>query len=798
MPKISPEEWATMSPAQKFANMPQEKQDEILGDTDLADLEYVWDEWWARPNQVIPEDPYYPIHLLLTGRGWGKALATDTPIPTPNGWRTMGQLTPGDLVYDENGSPTKVTQVHPIYTPADEDMYRLHFYGGYTLDACGDHLWTTIDYQYMLQIRLQSYQYKNIDLHEIDWLKTDLANNRAQTVDTRTMYENQYYTVQGYTGERRANYRIGRAKALQGTYIDPPEPEYTLGALIPTFSPEELPTAMLRSTYSQRWEMLQGLTDAHGKIDHMGSRKRESVKFNLTFSKEQKAFARELITSLGFETVTDYNRPGRRENFLSFYPHTSNPFRHSVQKHMLSVPDHPLLRSMFHTVRKIERITPRPVRCITVESPNALYLAGEGMIPTHNTRTMAEWIRRQAMNNPGCRIGILGRTAADVRDIMATGESGVLNVGPKEEQPEFKPSQRRLEWPNGSIATLFSAETPDQLRGQQFHYFACDELAAYTQFVGVDGLTAFENMRIATRLGERPYGVVATTPKRTEVIRDLLEDAKEGKVRVVRGSTKENASLSSAYKDVIFGQFAGTALEKQELEGLMLDDFPEGALWTEEIINPYRYLGQTPPVTSGGVVIAVDPSVSENPKDECGIVAIGFTNHRQLHQRHAYVLEDGSILAKPEVWAERVAELYNRWGANAVVVETNQGRSLLTSLMHSINPRMRIIGVNASQGKRLRAEPVVMPYQQGRVHHYGTLATLESQLTTWEPEHSKNSPDRLDALVHGITATLIKPPPGMPVRSAKSISPAGRRMNLSQGAGRYRQSPRQIQMNRSR
>ena len=152
MPKISPEEWATMSPAQKFANLPKEKQDEILGDTDLADLEYVWDEWWARPNQVIPEDPYYPIHLLLTGRGWGKALATDTPIPTPNGWRTMGQLTPGDLVYDENGSPTKVTQVHPIYTPADEDMYRLHFYGGYTLDACGDHLWTTIDYQYMLQL----------------------------------------------------------------------------------------------------------------------------------------------------------------------------------------------------------------------------------------------------------------------------------------------------------------------------------------------------------------------------------------------------------------------------------------------------------------------------------------------------------------------------------------------------------------------------------------------------------------------------------------------------------------------
>ena len=230
-------------------------------------------------------------------------------------------------------------------------------------------------------------------------------------------------------------------------------------------------------------------------------------------------------------------------------------------------------------IKSVESIDSVPVRCIEVDSDDHTFLITRSFIRTHN--------------------------------------SGVLAVGPEEERPEYKPSQRTLEWPNGSKATMFSAETPDQLRGQQFHFFACDELAAYTQFVGADGLTAFQNIRIACRLGERPYGVVATTPKRTDVIRELLEEAKSGKVRVVRGATRENAALSSAYKDTILGQFKGTALEKQELEGEMLDDFPEGALWTEEIIDPARINSQAPPLSTGGIIIAVDPSVAETPKDEC-------------------------------------------------------------------------------------------------------------------------------------------------------------------------------------
>lgn len=1116
-----------MSPAQKFANLPPSKQEEILGGTDIAELEHVWDEWWARPNQVIPEDPYYPIHLLLTGRGWGKALALDTPLPTPSGWTTMGEVKEGDILYDEEGEPCTVLKVHDIFTPEEGNMFRVTTDGGNTIDACGDHQWAVMDNRYMQSLRYYHYSHYDVSLSDVKWTETPVGNLRARVVDTREMYENQKYECEGLTAEQRSNFYIGRTKALRGTYVTPPEPEYTLGAVIAAYQESELPWDMLRSLPSQRMEMLQGICDIYGEIYKRGKRA-ESIRFNRKFDPMTKKFVYELITSLGFEVRTEF-KSNIFSDFIEWFPYAINPFRHSANKYLVRIPPERPFRSFSHTVKKVEKIDPVPVRCITVDSPHSLFLAGRAMIPTHNTRTMSEWIRRQAINYPGCRIGILGRTAADVRDVMALGEalaldtrvptpsgfttmgelkvgdviyggdgnectvtkvypvlenrpcyemdisgqkvvadenhkwltedflcrvatssttypdrktrktpqvrttgeikntlkkynqnnhairvtevvgsesdlpidpyvlgywlgdgtskssditahpddqphllgelsragydplngnickynvkvrsglfsdlrvngllrnkhipeeyftssveqryellrglldsdgscykngyaefsnnsreladgvyrllsslgvraqmqkpdgtgnisvtfsthkpvfklprkrnrvreyrrqdefryirsvepvdsvpvrcievdssdhtflitdsyikthnSGILNVGPEEEKPEFKPSQRKLEWPNGSVATMFSAETPDQLRGQQFHFFACDELAAYTQFVGVDGLTAFENIRIATRLGEKPYGVVATTPKRTDVIRDLLEEAKEGKVRVVRGSTKENASLSSAYKDIIFGQFAGTALAKQELEGEMLDDFPEGALWTEDMFEKSRIMTQAPPACSGGIIVSVDPSVSDSPKDECGIVVIGFTGERRLHKRQAFVLEDASLMAKPEEWAQKVVEVSNKWGASAVIVETNQGRALLNNLLLSINPNLRIIGVNASQGKKLRAEPVVLPYEQGRVHHYGKLATLESQMTTWEPEHSKKSPDRLDALVHGITAVLIDPPADLPVARVRSISPASRKMNLTKGAGQFRRSPRQMTMRRSR
>ena len=389
-----------------------------------------------------------------------------------------------------------------------------------------------------------------------------------------------------------------------------------------------------------------------------------------------------------------------------------------------------------------------------------LFLTGRGF---GKTRSGAEWVRHKAISEPGCRIGLLGRTAAEVRDIVVHGESGILGIPqPEDERPEWKPSESALYWPNGSYAKLFSAEKPDAVRGQQFHYFWADELAAYTPYVGPDGLTAFDNARLATRLGEKPIMIITTTPKKVKVLRDLINEAEEkGTVKIIRGRTDDNKSnLSTVYLDVVHGSFDGTAQARQELDGEMLDEAPEGALWHEGVVK--RNKNETINARNLPIrVVAVDPTVAENPKDECGIVVVGATAEKMMHRRKAYVLEDASIQASPEVWAQRVVETFYEWDAHGIIVEKNQGHHLLEMALTNIDPTLKgkIFPVTAGTSKALRAEPVSQIYEQGRVTHVEPgFPLLEDQMFTWEPGVTRKSPDRVDALVHGITAVMIKPP----------------------------------------
>lgn len=416
-----------------------------------------------------------------------------------------------------------------------------------------------------------------------------------------------------------------------------------------------------------------------------------------------------------------------------------------------------------------------------------LFLTGRGF---GKTRAGAEWVRQKAMSQPGCRIGILGRTAAEVRDVIVHGESGIMNIPqPEDEKPTYKPSESALYWPNGSYAKLASAERPDSLRGSQFNYALCDELASYTPFVGPDGLTAFDNLRLATRLGEHPTIVITTTPKKVKILRDLIDEANEkGTIKLIKGSTDENKSnLSKVYLDIMYGSFEGTSVARQELDGEMLDEMPEGALWSDDTIKievekTDDWLRSLPIR-----IVAVDPTVAQDPTDECGIVAIGATNERLLHKRRAYVLEDASLKASPEKWAQEAVDTYHRWGASAMVVEKNQGHHLLTMAINNIDPSVNVIAVNAGTSKMLRAEPVGQVYEQGRVFHTGLgFPLLEDQMKTWEPGITKKSPDRVDALVHGITALLLKPPPGMIRGTVKIKNASGHKLPTGIGTGRSR------------
>jgi phage terminase large subunit-like protein len=422
-----------------------------------------------------------------------------------------------------------------------------------------------------------------------------------------------------------------------------------------------------------------------------------------------------------------------------------------------------------------------------------LVLAGRGF---GKTRLASEWVREQAKytNEGQLRFALVARTAADVRDVIVEGESGIINVSPPSEKPHYEPSKRRLTWPNGNTATLFTADEPDSLRGPQFTHAWGDEIAAWRQTPDAAGMTAFDNLRVGTRLGAKPKILVTTTPKRVPLLYKLIEESNKtqdtnAKVIVTKGSTMDNAgNLSGAYLETILGVYEGTSLAKQELYGEMLDDM-EGTMWTMEMIESSR-LGVLPPHAPLRV-IGVDPSVAENPRDECGIVVCASTADRDLYKRHAWVLEDASVLGSPEVWANKVVEMARRWGC-PVVAEVNQGGALVRSAINSIDPNVKVLEVHSKYGKALRAEPIVLSYEQGRVHHIGYLPDLESQMTTWIPESTKKSPDRVDALVHALTALMIKPPQGFMGGKITAKSPAARRIPLIGGGRSTGRGPRII------
>jgi phage terminase large subunit-like protein len=401
-----------------------------------------------------------------------------------------------------------------------------------------------------------------------------------------------------------------------------------------------------------------------------------------------------------------------------------------------------------------------------------MYLAGRG---AGKTRTAAEWVREEAKhtNTGQRRFALVARTAADVRDVIVEGESGIINVTPPSERPLYEPSKRRLTWPNGNTATCFTADEPDSLRGPQFTHAWGDEVAAWRQTPDGAGLTAFENLRIGTRLGKNPKIMVTTTPKRVPLLYELLReaDANPGKVIITKGSTMDNTgNLSQAYMDGILGVYEGTRLAAQELYGEMLSDV-EGALWTVELIDRTR---QMTAMNAPLRVIGVDPSVAENPRDECGIVVVSSTADRDLYKRQSWVLEDASILGSPDVWANRVVAMARKWGC-PVVAEVNQGGALVRNAINTIDPSVKVLEVHSKHGKALRAEPITLAYEQDRVHHVGYLADLESQMTSWIPGEGK-SPDRVDALVHALTALLIKPPAGFVGGRITAKSPAGRKI----------------------
>jgi phage terminase large subunit-like protein len=410
-------------------------------------------------------------------------------------------------------------------------------------------------------------------------------------------------------------------------------------------------------------------------------------------------------------------------------------------------------------------------------------VAGRGF---GKTLTASQWVRRKALSHPGCRIGIAARTVADARNTMVMGDSGILAVHAPDERPEYKMHTSSLHWPNGSQALLLSSESPDGARGPQFHYAVGDEFAAWKTNVDASGATLFTNLVAATRLGQNPQLLLATTPKRTAVMKKLMEDAKlpDNRIKIITGSTFDNKSLSKNYIDNLVGQYGNSDLARQELDGMMLED-AAGVVFTQAMMDKARDETYKPPHFPLRFV-AVDPSVAENPKDECGIMVIGCTQERDLTKRTAYVLEDYSIKAGPDVWSKVVAQAAKDWKTRFVVYEKNQGGALIQMAVNAVDDTLKTFPVVATRGKQTRAEPVVIAMQQGRVRFNGLMPELEDQCVFWDPESSRYSPDRMDAMVWGITAAIITPPPGLRAGHYSTQSSANRQIQSGLGTGRTR------------
>jgi phage terminase large subunit-like protein len=371
-----------------------------------------------------------------------------------------------------------------------------------------------------------------------------------------------------------------------------------------------------------------------------------------------------------------------------------------------------------------------------------LILAGRGW---GKTRTGAETVR-QWVKDGYRRIALVGSTAADVRDVMIEGDSGLLNISPRHERPEYLASSRKLVWPNGAYALLFSAEEPDRLRGPQHDAAWADELAAWKY------PEAYDMLMFGLRLGTNPRAIVTTTPRPTTVVRELLKG--EGKsVAVTRGSTFDNAvNLASTFLDKIVTKYEGTRLGRQELYAEVLDDVP-GALWNRTIIEQVR----VHPVLDR-IVVAIDPAVtSAETSDETGLVIAGRAQVNGIP--HGYVLADLTLKASPDTWAKKACQAYHSYHADRIVAEVNNGGDLVETTLRMVDRNVAYKSVHASRGKRVRAEPVAALYEQGRVHHVGAHPLLEDQMCLFNPEDpaAMGSPDRVDALVWALTELMVDP-----------------------------------------
>lgn len=367
-----------------------------------------------------------------------------------------------------------------------------------------------------------------------------------------------------------------------------------------------------------------------------------------------------------------------------------------------------------------------------------LILAGRGF---GKTRTGAETLRHWIGEGLCRRIALIGETETEIRQVMVEGPSGILSIHPPSERPLYESSKRVLTWPNGAIATCFSAEAYEHLRGPQFDGAWIDELAKFK-----DGEKVWDQLMFGLRLGQRPRVIVTTTPRPTKLLKRLVKDPE---VVVTKGSTFENAkNLAQPFLDYIHNHYEKRWLGRQEIYADFVEE-KEGALWTPTLLERAKASFQESSLKR--IVIAIDPAVSYGVNsDETGIIAAGLNE-----EGIGIILEDLSLKGSPHTWMSKAIEAYHRLKADRILAEVNMGGDLVEQLLRVQDRSVSYKAVRAMRGKVLRAEPIASLYERGKVWHAESFPELEKQLCSYAPGTGSKSPDRLDALVWALTELML-------------------------------------------
>jgi len=370
-----------------------------------------------------------------------------------------------------------------------------------------------------------------------------------------------------------------------------------------------------------------------------------------------------------------------------------------------------------------------------------LLLGGRGFGKSHSMSAAVHIAVRAGIS----RIHLVAPTTADLHDVNLEGKSGILATCGRDPRPRWVSTRKRLEWPNGAVCVFFSGEEPDSLRGPQAEIVLIDEIGRmrYQQAV-------FDMAMMGLRLGDKPRIMLATTPRTTPLMKRLVAMAN---IRITTGSTYDNAlNLAPDYLSKIKELYEGTRLGRQELQGAMILD-PVNALFKDDWLQHDDVAEDRIEQVSVGV----DPS---GGGDEVGIVAAALLTDGKLA-----VLSDRTTTGSPAQWSEAAVKAYDDFDADEFVVEVNFGGDMATEVLKQAADRkfekgerdtnmICIREVSASRGKVMRAEPVSLLYEKGRILHRRGLDQLEGEMLAFSREWDRavdGSPNRLDAMVWVIT-----------------------------------------------